>query len=84
MKPIKFTKVTKKYINDKIKRLNMDKDSNENLFNTTMDILRSKRLFLKDMKAITYFAGKYHLEISFYTKDTYFSKDFEISRGDKN
>lgn len=82
MKPIKFTKVTKKYINDKIKRLNMDKDSNENLFNTTMDILRSKRLFLKDMKAITYFAGKYHLEIGFYTKDTYFSKDFEISRSD--
>jgi hypothetical protein len=84
MRPIKFTKVTKKYINNKIKGLNMDKESNENLFNVTMDILRSKRLFLKDMKAITYFAGKYHLEIGFYTKDIYFSKDFEISRGDKN
>jgi hypothetical protein len=84
MKPVKFGKVTKKYIKGKILKLNMDKNSNENLFNTTMDILRSKRLFLKDMKAITYFAGKYHLEIGFYTKDTYFSRDFEISRGDKN
>lgn len=84
MKPVKFTKVTKKYINEKILKLDMDKDSNENLFNVTMDILRSKRLFLKDMKAITYFAGKYHLEIGFYTKEAYFSKDFEISRGDKN
>jgi len=84
MRPIKFTKVTKKYIKNKIKSLNMDKESNKNLFDITMDILRSKRLFLKDMKTITYFAGKYHLEIGFYTKDIYFSRDFEISRGDKN
>ena len=84
MRPIKFTKVTKRYINNKIKSLNMDKESNKNLFDVTMDILRSKRLFLKDMKAITYFAGKYHLEIGFYTKDIYFSRDFKISRGDKN
>lgn len=77
MKPIKFTKVTKKYINNKIKDLDLNKETSKNLYKVTMESLRNKRLFLKDMRAINYFLGKNHIEIAFYSQDRYFTKYLE-------
>jgi len=80
LKPVKFGKVTKKSIKSKISKFEMDDSSNEFLFNETISFLRKKKLFLKDMKAITFFAGKNHMEIGFYSKDSYFSKHLDLMR----
>ena len=80
MKPVKFTKITKKYINDKIKNIRMAQEEKKLLYQITIDTIKEKRLFLKDMRAITYFAGKNHLEIAFYSIDRYFTKEIEIWR----
>lgn len=83
MKPVKFEKVTKKYINDKIKSLSFEKKESKLLYEFTINAIREKKLFLKNMQAINYFLGKDHLEISFYTEDRYFTKELSIWRDRK-
>lgn len=80
LQPVKFGRVTKKLIKSEISKLKMDDSSNKFLFGETMAALRKKKLFLKDMKAITFFAGKNHMEIGFYSKDSYFSKYLDSIR----
>lgn len=55
MKPVKFEKVTKKYINDKIKSLSFEKKESKLLYEFTINAIREKKLFLKNMQAINYF-----------------------------
>lgn len=76
MKPIIFTKVTKQYIKDKIEKYNhvLDGDSKEKLFNITLDEIRRKKLYLKDMKAVSFSIDRRFIQIGFYSKDRYFSK----------
>jgi hypothetical protein len=79
MKPVKFTKVTKKYIRNKVDEYEniITPESRDILFNKTLEILRKERISLKNMKAITYWLAKGFIQIAFYTKDRYFTRDFE-------
>lgn len=80
MTPVKFVKVTKKYIKEKINKLNLDDENKKDLFNITLEEIRRKRFYLKDMNTITYWIAKYHLEIAFYSKETYWTKSIDITR----
>jgi len=82
MKPVEFTKVTKKYIQNKVNEYEniIAPESRDILYNKTLEILKKERIKLSDMKAITYWLGKGFIQIAFYTKDRYFTRDFEVYR----
>jgi len=82
MKPVKFTKVTKKYIQNKVNEYEniITPESRDILYNKTLEILKKERINLSDMKAITYWLAKGFIQIAFYTKDRYFTRDFEVYR----
>jgi hypothetical protein len=82
LSPVKFTKVTKKYIKNKVNEYEniITPESRDILYNKTLEILSKENILLKDMKAITYWLGKGFIQIAFYTKDRYFTRDFEVYR----
>lgn len=84
MVPVKFTNVTKKYIRKKVDEYNglITRESRDILYDLTLKEIRKQRILLKDMRAITYWLSKGFIQIAFYTKDRYFTKDFEIYRKD--
>lgn len=77
LKPIKFTKVTKQYIKDRISELKLSEENNKYLYDKIIDILHEKRLNLKDMHAINieYLDRAKIINAQFYAKDSYFTRD---------
>lgn len=82
MTSVKFTNVTKKYIQDKVDEYKelITEESRKILYDETLKEIRKQKILLKDMKAITYWLAKGFIQIAFYTKDRYFTKDFETYR----
>lgn len=79
MKPVEFTKVTKKYIQEKVNEYEniITPESRKILYDLTLETLKKRKILLKDMRAITYWLAKGFIQIAFYTKDAYFTKDYE-------
>lgn len=86
MKPVEFTKVTKKYIKNRIDEYEniIHEDSRKLLYEKTLEEINNRKLFLKDLMAISYWLAKGFIEIAFYTKDSYFTKEFEIYKENIN
>jgi hypothetical protein len=72
--------MTKKEIRKKVENLPtinyipISDESKEFIYTKTIEILKERKIFLKDVKSIVYHVGKF-LEIGFHLKDSYFSED---------
>ena len=80
MKKVKFEKISKRYIKNKINKYNLDDESKKYLYEKTLEELRKRKLFLKDMNCISYWIAKGFIEIAFYTKKSYFTINLKFSR----
>jgi hypothetical protein len=83
LKPIVFTNVTNKYINEKLNELNITEESKEFLKEKLFESMKKRKLFLKDLNAIhfsvrRFSTGRIIWEIAVYTKDSYYT----VSKGD--